>query len=163
MKHIILFASSAIYLLLGAAGHAVDPSIQSFDVTLGTLELNADIKRRFVFRVGEEEREVFNFDILSSSGIQFPGLPDLKEIGVRCTSGKVYQYGNLTKNTFAERFMKEHPDEVGESLIFEGATGQLLEIKLKGRTPVYRIDLKVQGREVTLWSNAPETPVSQSK
>lgn len=154
MKNNILFLLFVISSILADPCNGSDKSITTFNVQLGTLETNSEIKRRFVFRVGEEEREVFDLSILNKSGMQFSGLPDLHEIGIRCKSGKLFEYGEVSKNTFVEQFAKSHPDEELKALVFEGVTGQIIEIKIKGRTPVFRIDLKLDHRNITLWSNA---------
>lgn len=154
MKTKVFFLAFAVVSILGATCNGSDKMITAFKVQHGTLERNSDIKRRFVFRVGEKEREVFDLSILDKSGTQFPGLPDLREIGFRCKSGKLFEYGKVSKNTFVEQFAKSHPDEELKALVFEGVTGQKIKIEIKGRTSVFRIDIKLDDRNITLWSNA---------
>ena len=153
------FFAVLLGLLLVATCEGGDTLVQSFRVQLGTLEMKRNPGLSFVFRVGGAE-EVFDASpkaILGASGIEFPGLPDSKEVGIRVASKRVFEYGELDKLRFAERFLAEHPQETVEAIVFMGPTGQRFELKLKGQTLVYRVDLKIEGRDVTLWSNAPET------
>jgi hypothetical protein len=93
---------------------------------------------------------------LSGGGVEFPGLPDLKERGVKSASGKVFKYDGLPPDVFFRRFMEKHPGETITALVFEGYLDQDVELKLSGRTPVCRVDIaEDNGKTTTLWRNMP--------
>jgi hypothetical protein len=166
MKHFIFWITLAIVVTLGVPCTTHGQTVQSFDVRLGTLEINADPKRRYVFRVDGVEKDVFDeFDILAASGERFPGLPNLRMVGIRCKSGNIFEHGKEPRGVLTERFRKG--EEVAEALIFVGATGERLEVKVEGRTPVYRVDLRIEGglgaQILVLWRNVPPVPAAKSK
>lgn len=166
MKILILTATFATFLLHAISACAAEPLPSPYKVRFGTLEINDDAKRRYVFRSGESE-EVFDLSsesILRSSATKFPGLPDLNEIGFRTQSGKFFKYGNLAKEVFVMKFVQEHAEEIGEALIFKGLLDEDLEIKLKGKTLVCRVDMRVNDDLIrVLWKNLPEKRDSKPK
>lgn len=136
--------------------NAHDPVKSPYEVRFGTMEVKSD--GLYVFR-WESQEEIFDSSaVLSGKGIKFPGLPDLMEIGFRAKSGKIFEYGEQPKIAVVERFMREHPNEEGDTLIFRGRLDENLELKIKGKTPVCRVDVRFTDHDITLWKNLPVPP-----
>ncbi len=108
----------------------------------------------FCWEGGEEAFDCTMEGLLNAENARKAG-PGLEEIGLRSTEGKEYVYGKQGKAAFAEAFQKEHPGVGAEVLIFKIITGQRLELRPHGKTNVYRVDLKIAGRGIILWSNVP--------
>ena len=135
----------------------VDINITSYEIRIGTLEVHKDVKSRYVFR-WEGKEEVFNMTtgVESNDSVRPPGLPDQSEIGFCTKRGEVHEYGNLTKLAYLQKFSAEHPEEEIEALVFKGINNNRIEISLKEKTPLCRVDIRLGiGRDVTLWSNLP--------
>lgn len=145
-------------LLLFTGGVLSDePRHTSFRVRIGTLVVNDDFKRRYVFQWDESE-EVFDLStetILRSAGVKFPGLSDLELVGFRAKSGELFKYGKISIYDLVKKIELEHPNVGLEALVFQGELEEDLELKLKGKTPVCRVDLRIEGKDVTLWKNLP--------
>lgn len=108
-----------------SSAHAHD-TIKFFDVKIGYIEYNADPKKRYIFRWDGHE-EVFKvlsaIDILSAKGNPVKSMyviPDLKDFGVRTSSGLICEFGTGPPEVAIQKFMELHPKEIGAALIFEG-------------------------------------------
>ena len=131
--------------------------ITSYHIRAGTLEMSG---QKYIFRSGLDV-ETFDTSFLGrarESGFPELGIPgprDLREVGFRTGSGAIHEYGNTWKGNVIDEFVKQNPQGIILSLIFEGRSGQRVEIKGEGKTPVYRVDMKIDGRPIVLWSNVP--------
>ena len=148
----------ACIVQLGLPGHAEE--IESYQIRTGTLEIDG---RTYIFRSGAT---VQKFDWLLDSGVPEPGLSGprgLREVGFRTKAGELYLYGKERKDDVILRMKKEKPNVRIESTVFEGKGGHRVEIKLEGRTPVYRMDITIAGFPVILWSNIPDEKDANKK
>ena len=135
--------------------------IESYRVRTGMLEIARP--EVYIFRSGSEVEtfDVSLFGLAQESGVPefglrgFPGPRGLREIGFRAVKGGIQEYGTVWKGKVIDEFLKKNPKDKIVSLIFEGKGGQLVEIKGEGKSPVYRVDLRIDGRSVVLWSNIP--------
>jgi hypothetical protein len=123
--------------------------IESYKIRIGTLEVSG---RAYIFRSGET---VETFDWLTDSGAPQPGRGPrgLRQIGFRSRTGELFEFGEKLPADVVARFAKERPNDAIESLVLEGKAGHRVEINVKGRTPVCRVDLVVSGFPAVLWSN----------
>ena len=136
---------------------SADPVKNPYRVRFGTLEVTDDVDRRYIFRSGSEE-EVFSVNfmkIVGGAGDVTLGLPDLIEVGFKLDSGEIIKYPKLDRDLMLEKYFKEHPDAVVESLIFDGYLDEDLEVKGKGLTPVCRVEIEEGGSTINLWKNMP--------
>lgn len=130
--------------------------IESYRVRTGTLEIVRP--EVYIFRSGAEVEE---FDVSLLGRARESGVPEfglhgprgLKEIGFRAAIGGIQEYGNSWAGKVIDDFLKKNPQDKIVSLIFESKGGQRVEIRGEGKTPVYRVDLRIDGRLVVLWSN----------
>lgn len=154
---LIWMLAVALNIMVPLHGWAEEPLKSPYQIRFGTLEVNADRSKNYIFRWDGHE-EVFDTSVralLSRGGMEFPGLPDLKEAGVKTASGKVFKYKG-PPDVFFRSFMEKHPGEVITALVFEGYLDQDLELKLSGRTAVCRVDIpEGNGKTTTLWRNMP--------
>ena len=133
--------------------------VKGFNVRNGTLECQLQNDRlKCVFRWDEKE-ETYEQPVNATGnevGYLLPVLTDLKEVGVKLTSGKVYDYHN-NRMSYAEKpvehYLKGHPGEFVSAFRLEGKSGEILEIKKDGLTPICRIDLLLYGEKMALWKN----------
>ncbi len=128
-------------------------------VRVGTLEINDDYTRRYVFRWDGAE-EVFDMSpmhLLKSKAIQFPGLPNLELVGVRTKSGRTLYSGPMPFTTFAIQFSESHPNEEMVAFVFRGLLDKELIVQRGQRTPVCRIEVANAYETETLWANVSST------
>ncbi|TDU71182.1 hypothetical protein EI77_02304 [Prosthecobacter fusiformis] len=165
MTQIIILMAALFLMIEPCQSWSIEPVKNPYQVRFGTLELTSDIKRRYVFKYGSMEEAFDLTDIVARSGRDFPGLPNLKEIGFRTEGGEVYKYGNLSKQLYLEKFIKDNPggNNKPKSWIFSGLLDEDLEIRLEGQTPVCRVDIQNGGGIITLWENLPNQPVVPQK
>lgn len=134
-----------------------EPVKSPYLVRFGTIEVNPEAARRYVFR-SEGVEEVYDVSLktfMSRGGFSKIGLPDLKEIGFKTASGKVFKYGDTPPDVFVRDFAAKHPDETLEVLMFDGYLDGVLELKLNGATPVCRVDINENSGRTVLWKNMP--------
>jgi len=158
-RHIPTFVAFLAILVL-ADSSARAQEIEAYQIRSGTLEING---WSYIFRSGPTV-ETFNW--LLNSGVTEPGRPGprgLREIGFRTKSGDLHEYLRETKDQVVKRVMEKRPEEKIVSLIFEGKSGHRVEIKLEGRTPVYRVDLRIADVPVILWSNVADDSKQKDK
>lgn len=154
--------------MIFVCGHSelvASDQVESFNVRIGTLEYNAKASRKYVFRWDNHE-QVFDLSLQGlgyASGKNAPGLTDLKDFGFKTKSGLICEFGEFSLEQAVENFVKLHPNEEASALLFVGVTGEVLELKLQGSTPVCRIDLKIKGNSIALWKNLPESPVVRQR
>ena len=92
----------------------------------------------------------------------------MREIGFRSKKGKDVSYGIEFSNDVVKRFYKENPDDTVESLVFQCEGKQLVYIRVKGKTPLRRVELRISGETLFLWSNVegnitPEKKIDKPK
>lgn len=129
--------------------------LDSFEITQGTLEITSDLKRLYIFR-SEGKEEAYDCTMegqLKSDLLKNMGSIDLEEIGFCSSSGAEFTYERQNKTSSLEKFKKDHPTEKIEFYVFKGVTGKKLEIKVSEETSVYRVQLVISGKNITLWSN----------
>ena len=154
---ICLSLRASLYADEIASRHGDD--IESYRVRTGTLEIAKP--EVYIFRSGSEVEtfDVSLFGLAQESGVPefglrgFRGPRGLREIGFRALAGGIQEYGTVWKGKVIDGFLKKKPKDKIVSLIFEGKGGQRVEIKGEGKTPVYRVDLRIDGKLVVLWSN----------
>ena len=165
---LLMSLSFGVSAFLASNGRAEDSTKRPYTVRFGTLEHHHDRERNYVFR-WEGGEQVFDTSLnafLLASGVEFPGLPDLKLVGFKTARGKTVKFGVLSPDRMERRFSNEHPGETIESLVFEGFLKEDLVVRVSGSTPVCRVDLADDGGGVTvLWKNLSESiqPVPASK
>jgi hypothetical protein len=152
-----LLVVSQAFLNAAPAPGVANPNheIQYFDIKVGTLELTNDLRRFAIFKWDGGER-VYDDSLSGAFDWQNAGPLGLQDIGFVSTSGKEYRYGKQGKAAFIASFVKEHPGESARILIFQGITGQTVDLKPSGPTPVYRVEVVVGGIKRFLWSNIPQ-------
>lgn len=160
MKKLVYMVICGILILSNSLEHAsgAEPVKSPFLVRFGTIEVNPDATRRYVFR-SEGAEEVFDVSLktfMGSSGFRMIGLPDLKEIGFKTTSGKVFKYGDTPPDVFLRDFLAKHPKETLDAMLFDGYLDGVLELKLNESTPVCRVDIKESSGHTVLWKNMPQ-------
>jgi hypothetical protein len=134
----------------------------SFQIRLGVLErVDKPDRSGYVFRwPGGEERFVVRRDQHLTSkevNMAFPEPPGLRPIGFKLDNGVEYLFqtaaGVRSELATAQAAAAEHPDSKGVARLFEGEAGSRLEIALVGPTSVFRTEIEINGRKVTLWAN----------
>ena len=150
MQYLALF----IYALWVCPLNAETSEIQSMRVTSGTIELAKEPKHGYIFR-WEGGDEFFDTSLnasLSNKTAFAVGIPGLKDIGFKLDNGREYLFSAASDLRLMQLAAEEFPGHKVSAQLFDGQGGQRLEIRVSGQTPVYRIDLKIQGRELVLWS-----------
>lgn len=151
-------------LLCAVVGTAQEVSRNTYRIRIGTLEQTPDVERLYVFKHGAEV-ESWDYSpgaFLKRAGIDFGHMPDLLDIGFKTKNGEFVKYSG-NKYTFIKQWFKDHPEAKVESMVFEGAFGEYLEIKIKGLNSVCRVDVSEKDRlDFTLWKNLPGQTIPQA-
>ena len=169
MNHgISSFARVVVFMLFSSITNLIAQELQSFRIRAGTIEpLDEPDRIGYVFRSnGEEQMFVARRDEhLTSKSVKLPSPypPNLQPIGFKLGNGVEYLYqtsaGLRSELATAQAAAKEHPESKVVARLFQGEAGSRLELALAGPTPVFRTDLKINGRDITLWSNRkPDVP-----
>jgi len=168
MKHFhILFIKFVLSIVtcLGYDGSLYAREVESFRIREGTIEPVEKPHGSYLFRSssGDELFDLSGEAFLRSKKAELPNIPGLREIGFKLNNGAEYLYrtaeGGRTELATAQAAAAEHPGKKVASRLFQGEGGSRLEIAVTGLTPVFRTDVKIGGRDITLWANRkPEVP-----
>ena len=168
LKNIFYFLSWGFYfsVVWASAGE-----IESYVIREGTMEITST---EYIFK-SEDFEERIDYTLKGMLGISRAGgamgapVPSgMREIGFRSKKGKDVSYGIEFRNDVIKRFYKENPDDTVESLVFRCEGKQLVFIRVKGKTPLRRVDLRIAGETLFLWSNVegnitPEKKIDKPK
>jgi hypothetical protein len=155
-----LFASfpACIFAMLMSLSIANGQSIESANIRAGTLARLVSPKVGFVFQPGVGAEEVFEDTGILSTNEGPPRLsliPDLPWVGFKLDNGVEYHFktesGFQNELELAQRANKEHPGHKITALLFTNLANRQMEILIEGKTPVYRLDMKIRGRDITIW------------
>ena len=166
IRRLIAFLALAGCFLLGIATTDAG-DVKSYRVRIGTIEI---IGETYVF-TSQQEREVFDVSIFALasedtgllSGTGIPGPKGLVEVAFRATTGELYEYREHAKPRVMGDFLKTRKKEEIAALVFVSNSGPRVEIQVKGKTPVCRVDLVFESGPVVLWSNIPESDANPPK
>ena len=147
---------TTIAVIFGFFIEANADTVDSYVIRNGTLEPNPGPGLGYIFR-SKNEKEIFDISPHSNTSRGIPGLFDLVEVGFKLSNGAKYFYKNESVEALKKRAIAENPGAKGDAFLFRGIGGAIIEIKLNGKTPVIRVDIKSGNSEVTLWSNIEET------
>lgn len=153
--------SIVLVIILKVVNPIAAQEIKTFRARLGSLEFAPLPEVGYIFRFGPETETFRPQNHLSSKGVElkFRIIPGLDEIGFKLDNGIEYVYGSTSALATGQRALQEYPRHRVVSMLFEGEGKSRLEIMLKGKTPVIRVDLQVGERKLNLWSaRQPDTP-----
>ena len=151
-KHYYAYFIVLVTAAFGGVGMSQADEIEKYVIKTGTLEPVPLPKYGYLFVSGSEER-FFDMGPNGRSIRGTFGMDDLIQGGFKLDNGKRYLRDGEKGGELERRAASENPGSKVVAMLFRGEAGNILEVKVKGKTPVYRIDIKIGDREVTLWAN----------
>jgi hypothetical protein len=129
-------------------------NIEAASIQVGTLEPRAGPKSGYIFRPEIGKEQVFEAN-LGEGPPRESVIPNLPEVGWKLDNGVEYYYktvaGIFSELALARRAIKEHPERKLAARIFMNHANGRLEILTVGRTPVFRLDMTINGQKITIW------------
>ena len=138
---------ACVHLSIGKADE-----ITQYVIKIGTLEPAARPQYGYYF-VSGDEKQFFDTGPNAVSARALTGIYDLSRAGFRLDNGKEYLQHGEREGELNARAVRENPGAKVFAIIFHGEGGSIVEIKVEGKTPVCRIDLRIGDKDVTLWAN----------
>ena len=158
-RNYLVFVLLAFFILSDARAEDVRASfdvghvskIRNIVVTSGTLEWAADTKIGYTFEFQGGQDFFCVGSSLTSSGIL-----SARVVGFKLSNGRKYFYGDEGTGELEKRAAKENPGEIAAFRLYKGEDESVFELKTKGKTPVYRVEMVVDGQKITIWTNREE-------